>query len=88
MCGGRYVQFRIGRRTKEAKAAVFAVWTGQVIKLYVVPVRDFMNVSSFMLPFNGKYAEHGKKPKRDWTAYENAWEFVKRPQLQRDSFTA
>jgi hypothetical protein len=75
---GRYVQFYAGRWMKGAKVAVLAVIKPAGIKLYVVPVRHLLNVTKFLLPFNGKYAMgRYKKPNRDWTAYENAWQWVK-----------
>jgi hypothetical protein len=52
-CGGRYVQFRIGRGTNEIKVVVFAVWKGRKLKLYVVPTRRLLNVSVILLPFRG-----------------------------------
>jgi len=75
---GRYVQFYAGRWMKGAKVAVLAVLKPAGIKLYVVPVRHLANVTNILLPFNGKYAMgRYKKPNRDWTAYENAWQWVK-----------
>jgi hypothetical protein len=76
--GGRYVQFHVGNRMKGTKIAVLAIFNTAGLKLYVVPVRHLLNVTNILLPFSGKYAEHGKKPKRDWTAYENAWPFLNR----------
>jgi len=75
---GRYVQFRVGKWMKGAKFAILAVFKPAGMKIYVVPVRHLLKAAVILLPFNGKYAMgRYKKPNRDWTAYEGAWQWVK-----------
>jgi hypothetical protein len=50
------------------------------MRLYVVPTRDLANVSSFMVPFSGKYSARGKKPKRA-TAFQDRTRLVIGPAL-------
>jgi hypothetical protein len=44
-----------------------------------VPVRDLNKLSAIWIPYSGRYAGgNKKKPKRDWTAYEEAWKKLKK----------
>lgn len=75
--GREYVRFDIGPETRRAKAAVFAMLRGRTKKLYVVPTNHLRNVSAVYIPADGKYAVgSGKKPRRNWTRYENAWHLL------------
>jgi hypothetical protein len=63
---------------------VFAVWSRGKIKLFVIPTRELKKVSKFWLPADGTYATNYKiKPKRDWTAYLNAWHLLRREQRRK-----
>ena len=76
--GREYVQFFVGKRTRAVKVALFAFWKGRRLNLYVLPVRDLKKVSTIWFPYSGKYAVgNNKRPKRDWTAYEDAWDKLK-----------
>jgi hypothetical protein len=73
--GREYVRFMVGKRTRAVKVALFAFWRDQRLKLYVLPVRALQTLSSIWVPYTGRYAGgNKKKPKRDWTAYEEAWD--------------
>ena len=77
--GHEYARFDVGSRTRQAKAAVFAMRKGRNTKVYVVPTADLRNVSYVYIPANGRYAlGAGTKPQRDWTRYENAWRLLGR----------
>jgi hypothetical protein len=77
--GREYVWFAVSAKTRQAKVAVFAVWSKGKVKLFVIPTRELKNVSTFWLPAEGIYAtDNGNKPKRDWTAYLNAWHLLRR----------
>ena len=78
--GREYARFDVGSRTRQAKAAVFAMRKGRNTKVYVVPTADLRNVSYVYIPANGKPAAKGsgKQPRRDWTRYENAWRLLGR----------
>jgi hypothetical protein len=72
--GREYVRFEVGKRTRTVKVALFAFSRGRRFVVYVLPVRDLQTVSGIWLPYTGRYAGgNKKKPKRDWTAYEDAW---------------
>lgn len=73
---GRYLDFYVGSRAKKAEAIVLAVWKGHRSRFYVIPARDLRNVKSFVIPASGKYGDRNKA-KRDWTAYEGAWQFLR-----------
>ena len=76
--GREYVRFDVGSRTRRAKLAVFAMRRGRDTKIYIVPTADLRNVEFVYIPADGKYAGSGKKPRRDWTHYENAWHLLGR----------
>ena len=78
--GREYARFDVGSRTRQAKAAEFAMRKGRNTKVYVVPTADLRNVSYVYIPANGKPAAKGsgKQPRRDWTRYENAWRLLGR----------
>ena len=49
------------------------------MKLYVIPTSHLRNVSSVYIPADGKYAVgSSKKPRKDWTRYEEAWHLLAR----------
>ena len=56
----------------------FAMRKGRNTKIYVVPTADLRKVEFLYIPADGKYAGSGKKPRRDWTHYENAWHLLGR----------
>lgn len=75
--GRQYVRFDVGPETRRAKAAVFAMKKGRTRKLYLVPTTVLRNVSYVYIPADGKYAGGtARKPRRDWTRYENAWHLL------------
>ena len=76
--GREYARFDVGSSTRRAKAAVFAMRRGRNTKIYVVPTADLRKVEFIYIPADGKYAGSGKKPRRDWTRYENAWRLLGR----------
>lgn len=76
--GRYYARFDIGPGIG-AKALVFAI-KGRITKLYVVPRSHLRNVSAVYVPANGKYHLYsGKKPRKDWTVYEDAWHLIGEP---------
>lgn len=85
--GREYVRFFVGKRTRAVEVALFAFWKDRRLKLYVLPVRELEKLSTIWLPYSGRYAlRSNKKPKRDWTVYEEAWnKLTSLPQTQVDS---
>jgi hypothetical protein len=76
--GRKYVRFDITRGTRTAKIALWATRSGRRIKLYVIPLTQLKNVSSVYIPADGKYAVgNGKKPRKDWTRFESAWDLLR-----------
>ena len=76
--GRRYVQLPVGKCMRAVKVIILALFKPDGTKTHVVPVRHLRSAAVILLPFNGKYAAHGKKPKRDWSAYKNAWQWMNR----------
>ena len=75
--GREYARLDVGRDIRKGKVALFAVRTGRRMRLYVIPTLHLRNVSSVYIPADGKYANGGgKKPKKDWNLYENAWHWL------------
>jgi hypothetical protein len=82
--GREYARFDVGREIRRAKAAVFAIRRGSTMKLHVVPLTQLRNVSYVYIPVEGKYAiGSSKKPRKDWTRYENAWHLLGRKGVRR-----
>jgi hypothetical protein len=72
-----YARLDVGRDIRRAKAALFAVRRSRTMKLYVIPLTHLRNISSVYIPANGKYATgSSKKPRKDWTHYEEAWHLL------------
>ena len=78
--GREYARFDVTNATKRAKVALWAIKKGgRTMKLYVVPLTHLRNVSSVYIPAEGKYAVgSSKKPRKDWTRYEEAWHLLGR----------
>jgi hypothetical protein len=68
----------------KAKAALFAVRRGGRMKLYLIPTSQLRNVSSVYIPADGYAAGSSKKPKKDWTLYEQAWHWLTARQSNAD----
>ena len=72
-----YARLDVGRDIRKGKVALFALRRSRRMKLYVIPISHLRNVSSVYIPADGKYAiGGGKKPKKDWNLYENAWHWL------------
>jgi len=64
-------------RAETVKFALWAMKSGRLLRVYVIPLTHLQNVSSVYLPVEGKYAVgSGKKPRKDWTGYEEAWHLL------------
>jgi hypothetical protein len=75
--GPEYVRFDVTNETRKAKTALLATRSGGRLKLYVVPLAQLRNVSSVYIPADGKYAVgNSKKPRKDWTRFEDAWHLL------------
>jgi hypothetical protein len=74
--GREYARLDVGRDIMKAKAALFAVRRGRRVKLYVIPTAHLRNVSSVYIPADGYAVDSSKKPKKDWTLYEEAWHWL------------
>jgi len=71
--GREYVRFDVTKAIKRAKIALWATRNGRATKLYVIPLLHLRRVSSVFMPSDGKYAVgSSKKPRKDWTRYEEA----------------
>ena len=71
--GREYVRFDVTKAIKRAKIALWATRNGRATKLYVIPLSHLRRVSSVFMPSDGKYAVgSSKKPRKDWTRYEEA----------------
>jgi len=71
--GREYVRFDVTKAIKRAKIALWATRNGRATKLYVIPLSHLRRVSSVFMPSDGKYAGgSSKKPRKDWTRYEEA----------------
>jgi hypothetical protein len=69
--------FDVGREMRRAQVALFAIRRASTMKLYVIPLTHLQNISSVYIPANGKYATgSSKKPRKDWTRYEEAWHLL------------
>jgi len=72
-----YARLDVGRDIRKGKVALFAVRRGRRMKLYVIPTLHLRDVASVYIPADGKYADHGgRKPKKDWNLYEDAWHWL------------
>jgi hypothetical protein len=77
--GREYARLDVGRDVKRAQVALFSIRRGRTLKLYVIPLTHLRNISSVYIPANGKYAiGSSKKPRKDWTFYEEAWHLLGR----------
>ena len=75
--GREYARLDVGREIRRAKAALFAIRKGRSMKLYVIPTSHLRKVSAVYIPADGKYAVgSSKKPRKDWTRYEAAWDLL------------
>jgi hypothetical protein len=75
--GREYARLDVGRELRRAQVALFAIRIGHAMNLYVIPLTHLRNISSVYIPANGKYAIGGsKKPRKDWTRYEEAWHLL------------
>jgi hypothetical protein len=75
--GREYARFDVNREVKRAKVALWAMRSGRVMRVYVIPLTHLRNISSVYIPANGKYATgSSKKPQKDWTRYEGAWHLL------------
>ena len=71
--GREYVRFDVTKAIKRAKIALWATRNGRATKLYVIQLSHLRRVSSVFMPSDGKYAVgSSKKPRKDWTRYEEA----------------
>ena len=77
--GREYVRFDVTKAIKRAKIALWATRNGRATKLYVIPLSHLRRVWSVFMPSDGKYAVgSSKKPRKDWTRYEEAWHLLGR----------
>ena len=75
--GREYARLDVGREIRRAQVALFAIRRGRRTKLYAIPLTHLRNVSGVYIPANGKYAVgSSKKPRKDWTRYEEAWHLI------------
>src|SRR6266540_798037 len=75
--GRHYARFDVNDATKRAKVALWAMRSGRVIRVYVIPLTHLRKVSSVYIPVKGKYAiGASNKPRKDWTRYEGAWHLL------------
>jgi hypothetical protein len=75
--GREYARLDVGRDIRKDKAALFGIRSGRRMKLYIIPTSQLRNVSSVYIPADGEYAEGGgKKPRKDWTRYAEAWHWL------------
>jgi hypothetical protein len=78
--GREYARLDVGRELRRAQAALFAIRKGRSMKLYVIPTSHLREVSAVYIPADGKYAVgSSKKPRKDWTRYEDAWHLLDSP---------
>jgi hypothetical protein len=78
--GREYVWFDTTVRVKRAEFALWAMRSNRAIKVYIIPLTHLRNISSVYIPANGKYAtDSGKKPRKDWMRYEDAWHLLDSP---------
>ena len=75
--GREYARFDVNDTTKRARVALWAMRSGRLLRVYVVPLTHLRNVTSVYIPVEGRYAVgHNIKPQRDWTRYEAAWHLL------------
>jgi hypothetical protein len=75
--GREYARLDVGRELRRAQVALFAIRTRSTMKLYVIPTSHLRKVSAVYIPADGKYAVgSSKKPRKDWTRYEDAWHLL------------
>jgi len=71
--GREYVRFDVNGEVKRAKIALWATRNGRATKRYVIPLPHLRRLSSGFRPRHDKYAVGtSKKPRKDWTRYEEA----------------
>jgi hypothetical protein len=72
-----YARFDTTFRAKKAEFALWAMRSGRLLRVYVIPLTHLRNVSSVYLPVDGRYAvDSSRKPRKDWTRYEGAWHLL------------
>ncbi len=86
--GREYVRFDVTKAIKRAKIALWATRNGRATKLYVIPLSHLRRVSSVFMPSDGKYAVRSKKPRKDWTRYEDAWHLLRGVKVRTNSGSA
>jgi hypothetical protein len=75
--GREYARFDVNDMTRKGKVALWAMRSGRLLRVYVVPLTHLRNVSSVYLPVDGRYAvDSSRKPRKDWTRYEGAWHLL------------
>jgi hypothetical protein len=75
--GREYARLDVGRELRRAQVALFAIRRRSTMKLYVIPTSHLRKVSAVYIPADGKYAVgSSKKPRKDWTRYEDAWHLL------------
>ncbi len=75
--GRHYARFDVNDATKRAKVALWAMRSGRVMRVYVIPLSHLRKISSVYIPVEGKYAvSNNNKPRKDWTRYEEAWHLL------------
>jgi hypothetical protein len=77
--GREYARFDVNDEVKRAKVALWATRSGRALRVYVIPLTHLRKVSSVYIPVEGKYAlGNGRKARKDWTRYEDAWHLISR----------
>jgi len=72
--GRHYARFDVNREVKRAKVALWAMRSGRVMRVYVIPLSHLRKIASVYISIEGKYAVgNSNKPRKDWTRYEDAW---------------
>ena len=70
--GREYARFDVTNATKRAKVALWAMRSGRVMRVYVIPLTHLRKIASVYLPIEG----NSNKPRKDWTRYEEAWHLL------------
>ncbi len=84
--GREYARLDVGRDIRRAHVALLAIRKGRAMKLYVIPLTHLRNISSVYIPANGKYQTgSSKKPRKDWTRYEEAWHLLSGVKVRTNS---
>jgi len=83
----RFAPFWVAPQTRKAKAVVWGVRHGPTFRLYVIPLLELKNVTRINIPVTGAYIGTSRKPKRDWTRFENAWHLLREGSLKHSNPT-